>query len=249
MPSSQKAKLHTRLKGIIDSFIRALHPKGYVCLFCGDELTEANREESICDKCREKLPYRVEQTCPVCGNYYSREGLCPKCRKAMPSFKKAYAPFDFSGNIRKMIIGYKDGGKPFLGEYIARYLVIFARAVEITADYITFIPSHPKTIRRRGFDHCLKVAKIVSEQLGIPLIEPLKRIKLNKDQTKLTTEERSTNVSKVFAKRDDFDFTAIQGKSILIIDDVMTTGATCSACSNILKRMGAETILILTFAR
>ena len=249
MPSFTKAQLYARLKGIFDSFIRTLHPKGYACLFCGDELTEKDREESICDKCKAKLPYRIEQTCPVCGNYYSREGLCPKCRKALPSFKKAYAPFDFSGNIRKMIIGYKDGGKPFLGEYIARYLAIFAKAMEIEADYLAFVPSHPKTIRRRGFDHNLKVAKILSAELNIPLIEPLERVKLNKDQTKLSTEERLTNVNKVFAERKDFDFNVIKEKTILLIDDVMTTGATCSSCSNILKRLGADKILILTLAR
>ncbi|MBQ8177602.1 MAG: ComF family protein [Clostridia bacterium] len=249
MSKFSQTKAYTWLKDKWQHFKHAMYPEAYVCHCCGTEIGDDDREDSLCPKCRERLPYRHEQTCPICGCYTHTLSPCKRCQIAMPPYKQALAPFDYTGAIRRMIINYKDNGSPWLAPYIAKYLITYAKAMELTADYLVYVPSSDKAIKTRGFEHNKKVATLICTALDMPLTEPLHRVYQKKDQSNLTYEERYQNVQGSFILREDYDRSLLIGKKILLIDDVMTTGATVTTCAQILKNNGAQEIIILTLAR
>lgn len=249
MPKRKETKIDLWLKSSLEHFKRSIYPEAYVCHFCGAELNEEDREDSLCPKCRARLPYRHENVCPVCGEYVNSPGLCSKCRKSTPPFVKAYSAFDYKGAIQRMIINYKEECSPWLGPYIAKYLTSYAKAMDITADYLTYVPSSAFAVKRRGFEPNRKVAVLLSNSIGIPLTEPLCRKIQKKDQKELNAEQRFDNVAHAFAMKEEYDRSILIGKRVLLIDDVMTTGATVTACARILKANGAKEIIILTLAR
>lgn len=249
MSKPNQTKAYAWLKEKLNRFKNTLFPKAYVCHVCGAEIGEDGREDSLCPKCRERLPYRHDNTCPICGNYVAIPGLCARCRTSRPPYSQAFAPFDYTGSIRRMIINYKDNGSPWLAPYIAKYLIDYAKAMELHADYLVYVPSSDKALKTRGFEHNKKVAMLLCTALELPLIEPLHRVSQKKDQSDLTFEERYQNVNGSFILRDDYDRSQLIGKKILLIDDVMTTGATVTTCAQVLKSNGAQEIIILTLAR
>ena len=249
MPESKKTKIIAWLKDVGLAFRKALNPEGYVCYVCGKELDEKHREHSLCEKCLGKLPYRQAETCPVCGKYVTRPGPCVACNNANLPYKKAYAPFDYSGSIRSMVVNYKDRSKPWLHTYIAKFLIDYAKGMELKGDYIVYVPSSEQAIKRRGFEHNKKIAEALANALDIPLIEPLRRVFQKKDSRNLTTEERYANVRGAFVIKDGYDRTELIGKSILLIDDVMSSGATITTCAQVLKLNGVREINLLTLAR
>lgn len=250
MSESKKTKIIAWLKKGLESLKKAFYPEGYVCYVCGAELDEEHREHSLCPKCLQRLPFRRnENICPICGAYVTHFGPCPMCKDKLLPYKRAYAPFDYVGSIRNMIIAYKDEGSPWLHKYISKFLIDYAKGMELTADYLVYVPSSQKAIKRRGFEHNKDVALAVSEALGIELIEPLHRISQNKDSKSLSIDDRYKNVAAAFKMKEDYDRTPLIGKSILILDDVMSSGATVTTCAQILKNNGAKEINILTLAR
>ncbi len=249
MPKLEKTKIDAWLKRVFSRFSHALYPEGYTCYICGAELDEKHRAHSLCDKCLARLPYRHELTCPVCGIYVTQPGECVNCRDNVLPYRKAYAPFDYTGSIRYMIVSYKDKGSPWLHQYISRFLIDYAKAMEITADYLVYVPSSEKALKTRGFEHNKRVAIAVANALDMELTEPLHRVMQTRDSHKLKGKERYENVSHSFKMREDYDKSILIGKRVLIIDDVMSTGATATTCAQILKNNGAKEINILTLAR
>ena len=249
MPESKKTKIIAWLKDVGLAFRKALNPEGYVCYVCGKELDDNHRKYSLCEKCLAKLPFRQGETCPICGKYVTRIGPCVACRNSNLPYKKAYAPFNYSGVIRRMIVNYKDRHNPWLYTYISTFLIDYAKGMALTADYIAYVPSSDKALLQRGFEHNKKVAESLANALGIELIEPLKRVFQKKDSRNLTTEERYANVRGAFVVKEDFDKTALIDKNILLIDDVMSSGATITTCAQVLKLNGAKEINLLTLAR
>lgn len=249
MAKSKETAFISWIKEQIVHFKKALYPEAYSCIVCGAELGEEDRVDSLCDKCRAKLPFRTNAVCPICGRYVHQVGTCLSCYKNQPTYSHAYAPFDYTGPIRTMINNYKDNGKRWLATYIAKYLVDYAKAMELNADCIVYVPSHPKAIKRRGFEHNRPTSEKVSGALNITLYEPLKRINQKKDQTGLSFEERLANVGDCFILDETFDMAQLKDKKILLLDDVMTTGATVATCAGLLKHNGAKEIIVLTLAR
>lgn len=249
MSKFEKTKINAWIKKISSKIARALYPEGYTCFVCGKELDDKHREYTLCDKCLARLPYRHELTCPICGKYVFEVGPCVNCRDTTLPYLKAYAPFDYTGPIRYMIVSYKDKGSPWLAPYLSKFLIDYAKAMELTADYLVYVPSSESAIQTRGFEHNKKIAVAVANALGLPITEPINRIMQTKDSHKLTSDERFKNVAQSFKIKEDYDKSLLIGKRVLIIDDVMSTGATVTTCAQILKHNGAKEIIILTLAR
>lgn len=249
MPESKKTKFIAWIKKTLSSFSRAVYPEGYTCYICGAELDEKYREYALCEKCLKRLPYRHGITCPKCGAYVEHMGECVHCRNVLLPYHKAYAPFEYTGSIRYMIVSYKDKGSPWLHPYISKFLIDYAKAMEITADYLVYVPSSESALKTRGFEHNKRIAVAVANALGMQLTEPLHRHVQSKDSHRLSRLERYENLAGSFQMREDYDKSLLIGKRILIIDDVMSSGATATTCAQILKNNGAKEINILTLAR
>ena len=116
----------------------------------------------------------------------------------------------------------------------------------IKADVICYVPMTKKAEKKRGFNQCKVIAKNISNATGIPVRKCIKKIRNTKEQKTLNKEERIENLSGAF-KVNNVD--NIKNRNVILIDDVITTGATISECQNILKKSGAKKIIVLTIAK
>lgn len=194
------------------------------CYACGNEIFDSGRN-NLCRDCCEKL-----ETVPN-PKTYEEIGTFSYCRYN-----------DFSRNI---ILRAKDGDEPFLLRPIALFLADVMKENGIGADVLAFVPSMKKTVRRRGYDHMKRIATILSRETDIPILKGCRRIAFHADQTALRDRERFENV------RNDFVYNGedLTGKTVLLIDDIITTGATLNACYGALQKANPRAVIGLTFAR
>ena len=151
--------------------------------------------------------------------------------------------------LREVVQRFKYGRKVSLGKPLARLMAIACRDLlpERALDVIIPVPLHPKRLRWRGFNQSVILARVVGSQWNLP-IDPfvLVRPRETPPQTQLSEEERRRNVRRAFSVN---PAKSIEGKSVLLIDDVYTSGATVNECSRALKRGGAREVYVLTLAR
>ena len=117
---------------------------------------------------------------------------------------------------------------------------------KINADVICYVPMTKKAEKKRGFNQCKLMARNIGYHTNIPVSNCIKKIKNTKEQKTLTKEERIINLKGVFKINNVKD---IKNKNVILIDDVMTTGATINECKYILKKSGVKQITVLTIAK
>lgn len=209
----------------INKFLAALKdaffPVGITCNACGAELSEGEREFSLCRSC---------------------EGKLVKTEPAKFGEITVYSRFHYESVARKYVLDYKDSDKPYIARYMAKYLYEAYADYGLDADAVCYVPSSPAALRRRGYDAMEIVAEEFSTLSGIETGSRLFR-KDGIDQTKLKSEERAENVKGKFLSRGGFSGT------VLLLDDVVTTGATLKECSDVILRHGADKVICLTFAK
>ena len=172
-------------------------------------------------------------------------GVCPLCRLGANRFDAAYCFGAYDGTLRKLIHLFKYRGVRTLDKPFGRLLAqAFPR--DVTFDAIVPVPMHWWKRFRRGFNQSVLLARQLSARTGIPVEPLLRRRKLAQAQAGLTRARRRANVTGAFSVSHP---DRIRGRRFLILDDVLTTGATANACAGILKRAGASHVSILTLAR
>lgn len=199
--------------------------------------------------------------CPFCGKLLSKEDglICTYCQSNLPYTKegkgkkpdfmtKAVSPLYYEKQVRESFLRYKFHG---MTAYSAAYASLMAdsvtRELKDSFDCICWVPLSQKRLRKRGYDQARLLAEKIAAILNVPIIPALKKIRDSKVQSTLTTaQERRANISGCYAVRSGQD---IQGKHILLVDDIFTTGATLSECSRILMMYGAESVCGVTLAR
>lgn len=228
-----------------------LFPPSFVCIDCGKELGDMQRTFSLCDDCIRRLPYVTGNRCRYCAEVIEHSGnVCKRCQTALPYYDKVYAPFAYDGLAKKMILSYKDGEANYLYKHIARFMSDYYNAMGVRCDVICYVPSGKKKVLRRGFQHNKKVAETISVDTQTPLTELLRIVRPIKDQTKKRRAERLDTIKGVFAPIEGTDKTLTDGKAVLLIDDVVTTGATAGECARVLKtELGAKAVFVLALAR
>ncbi len=219
------------------------------CIYCGDILKPEQRP-LICDKCKAKIP-DDDAVCSKCGGailHVDRKPACPTCKAAGRYFDCAYSTAIYENETRDAIIRYKYKYQPELAEPLSWFLVKGLRRVGISNRIIDFAVSVPADSERekiRGFDSAGMIAKYVAKKLDIEYKKGVvKKYGRNEKQSTLNKREREENVKGVFAAAAD-----VKGKSILLVDDIITTGATAAEVSKILKRAGAKYVFVATVAR
>lgn len=191
------------------------------CIFCGEVIAPGLQ---LCAQCEAKNP-RV---------HVKKRITLPETGKTI----QCSVPFVYDGNVRKSIIEFKFYGKPelsnFFGSCIADEL-----EQEISAfDLVTSVPISVKRRKQRGYNQSELIARRAAKQMQLPYCETLVKKLDNKEQHKLSERERSRNVRGVYASTGD---SAI-GKRILLIDDIITTGATLAECAVTLFQAGAQAV-------
>jgi ComF family protein len=167
------------------------------------------------------------------------------CRNGLTGFDAAYAYGEYEGPLRKLIHEFKYSGVSQLAAKLGP-MMSGAMPREQRFEAIVPMPLHWRKRLERGFNQSELLAKVLSKRTGIPVVNALRRRKSTTPQAGLTRAQRRTNVAGAF-EADERE--RIDGRHVLLIDDVLTTGATASACAAVLKRAGARRVTVLTLAR
>lgn len=225
-----------------------------ICLICGCFLKEG-KNAPICPECWAEIQLIDPPWCEQCGFPLatSFEGiaapLCRECREGKRYFHQARAAGIYEGTLRKTIHLFKYGQKKSLHRVLAALLVEHLRqhGSDLKVDFIIPVPLHWKRLRSRGFNQAELLARIISLNLNLPLLTGnLRRTRFTTPQIELPKEQRLTNLKGAFKVRQREE---IEGRSLLLIDDVFTTGATMNECSRTLVEAGAAKVYCLALAR
>lgn len=187
--------------------------------------------------------------CPVCSKRIGERGLCPECFSRL-DFVRDNTPDRASAVVydetsRKLLMMLKYGGRTDLALLMARLMHGAGKDVLSDADLLTGVPLHWKRMLSRKYNQAAVLATELSKLSGVPVNpELLKRVKATPKQG--TRKERLENVRGAFSFNPAFP---VRGKRIVLIDDVLTTGATLRSCAGVLLKNGAKEVRFLTFAR
>lgn len=230
---------------MLDFVIKFFYPDK--CIFCGEK---PDKElESCCRRCYYKLPILSDERCLICGReIYSSGGykICPICRSHKMYVDANYPSFLYEGNIKEALLKFKFAGKMWYYKQLAFFMTETLKKNKISADFIVYPPVNRKTFIKRGYNHAGLIACEISKKLGIPVIKnAIYKVRDNEKQSLMSAHRRWENVRGVFAVKDEYK-ELIKDKKILLIDDILTVGATISECSKILKRAGAKTVISST---
>ncbi len=222
----------------LDSILNLFYPR--VCAACGDALLK--NEETVCIKCRLTLPrtgYELHPDNPLAQSFYGRV-----------KFHAVTACFFFakSGKVQHLIHQLKYKGNKEAGIFLGQQLGETIKEAPLFQgiDYLIPVPLHPKREKQRGYNQSLMIARGINEVTGIPIGDCyLVRAVYTETQTHKTADERFKNVKDIFEVRCPEE---LEGKHVLLIDDVLTTGATLESCARQLENIPGITISAATAA-
>jgi ComF family protein len=221
------------------------------CRVCGETLREVTRIP-VCRRClKSPEPLSAEFFCASCRTPFQNafpldaDGRCALCRSGLRGFDAAYCFGAYEGVLRKLIHLYKYGRIQTLARPLGD-LLLAALPREQEFDALVPVPLHWRRQWQRGFNQAELLARMIGRRTGIPVVKALGRVQATVTQASLGNSSRRRNVASAFrCKRARL----VEGKRILLIDDVMTTGATAAQCALALKRAGAGKVALLTVAR
>jgi ComF family protein len=205
----------------------------------------------VCRACLAKPePLNAEYFCLQCRAPFlsayplDDEGRCGLCRRGVRGFDAAYSFGFFEGELRELIHLFKYGRVQTLAKPLGRLLSL-ALPRDASFDVIVPLPLHWKKRWQRGFNQSDLLARDLGRRTNIGVMPALRRVRNTTSQAGLTSAKRRQNVSGAFRAAKQ----ALEGKRVLLIDDVMTTGATAASCARALKLAGARQVTLLTLAR
>jgi len=187
--------------------------------------------------------------CASCRTPFANEfplgpdGICALCRQGARGYDFAYSYGSYDGALKDLIHLYKYGRVQGLAMNFAG-LMYDALPADQTFDAVVAVPMHWRRLWQRGFNQAAQLAKKLAARRHLRYARLLTRARWTGSQTSLSNKERRANTSGAFRVRGN-----VKGLRILLVDDVMTTGATAGACANVLKRAGAKSVTLLTLAR
>jgi len=236
-----------KIKALKDKILDLMYPKNIKCMFCTEELNNSEYN-CTCENCMPILPF-IKNPCEKCGSEMNenQKGVCIKCKKRNYNFSQAKSVFLYEGLPSSVVQGLKYSNKKYLVPHIIRYLLDIYSMWNVFADYVVCVPMFSTKEKQRGYNQSKLMAEEFSREAKIPFLDCLLKTKDTSSQTSLNVNERIENVAESF----DVDkryLTDIKDKIFLIVDDVITTGATSSEISKVLIKNGAKACYVLTFA-
>lgn len=238
------------VKSALDAALNFIYPP--VCQMCGRERAGA-AEGYVGEKCWSGVRFIKPPFCERCGLPYpgdiTHEFRCENCAEMDFGFRYARSAVAANGLILDVIHRYKYNGavwfEPFLADLLVRQAAPALAAEKW--DMIVPVPLHPVKEREREFNQAACLARRLGRVLGLPVNNRLlRRVKFTETQTRLTRPQRAANMRAAFAPRADKE---LHGAKVILVDDVLTTGATTDACAHAARRAGAGEVCVWTVAR
>jgi ComF family protein len=220
------------------------------CLGCGDVVEDTG---TLCGGCWSRVTWLGPPGCACCGfpfPYAAPEGtLCAACTRGSPAFDRARAVFRYDDASRGLVLGFKHADETHAAPAFGRWLVRAGTELLADADLIAPVPLHRWRLLYRRYNQAALLAHAVSRLSGVGLaVDLLARRRHTPQQGRLSLLARRRNVRAAFALRPRWR-DRVAGRRVLLLDDVLTTGATVEECARVLKRHGAAGVDILTLAR
>ena len=210
------------------------------CPLCGAKMGNGS---IICQNCSDHIILEHGQKCTRCG----KEINSCICSFLDLHFDRCVFPFVYGGSVRTGIIELKKNGfqkiaKLFLSDLES---VLYEEYRELVFDSVCYVPRHISSMRKEGVNSAKTIAGLLSESAGIPMKQFLRKIKKTAKQSSLKAVERRKNLNGAFKA---FHKKQLNGKNILLVDDIITTGATFNECAKTLKDAGAMSVYCIAVA-
>jgi ComF family protein len=240
--------LGQRAAGLLNLFLDLVFPPR--CIGCG------RVDHQICPQCRESIPWLEPPFCARCSRPVTipeaasldeSEVLCEVCATEPLRLEGIRAVADHAGVMRKAVHALKYEGQTSLARPLAALMVSATSKHGLyPVDGIVPVPLHPRRLRERGYNQATLIARELARTLSLPILEDaLVRSRATKTQTQLSAAERRVNVVDAFTA----EAAGLAGRSLLLVDDVCTTGSTLQACADALRGAGASSVYALTLTR
>lgn len=227
-------KMQKMFKKVGKFLDNSLFPTDMKCAFCERDVPDFENHP-FCEECEKDIAFNNGNRCLICSEPIDNEAVvCDYCQKHKRSFKKAVCPFVYSGKVRDSILAFKDSNKRYLSKVFAKYIAEQLKVEGVEFNRISFVPLTDKKKRKRGFDQAELLAKELGELVGVKPEKMFIKIKDGKSQKFSSFKERHENMIGTYKLCDDIKFKA--DDVVLIVDDIITTGATIDACAMLCEK-------------
>ncbi|RJO65346.1 MAG: ComF family protein [Candidatus Omnitrophota bacterium] len=223
------------------------------CIACRKRLPEDNADAPVCRQCYSAIKKNLPPFCYRCGRQLdirrSVKNLCAECIRKTLHFDRALSPCKYEGVMKELIHAFKYRGKDYLGKDLGELMVDFIKEYGFDMkpiDLIMPIPLYRSKIREREFNQAQVLGDFVAKAFNKESIcDGLIRHRQTRPQAELQGQARMQNIKGCFSLT---SADLVKERNILLIDDVLTTGATASEAAAVLKKAGAHTIFVMTLA-
>lgn len=225
-------------RNAVYELIQTLYPDDIKCIVCGREI-HPNRY-GLCADCKLEIN---ENYCLRCGRHKIGVGdYCDECSDFALYFDEARSAVNYVGHAKELVRRLKYGAARYLANVMSRYMLDVLLLTDWDIDCFTFVPTHKKRLKKRGYNQAELLARDLAESTNAPCIGLLEKVRETVNQAKLDRAARMENLDGAFA------VTCKPPRNVVLIDDVLTTGSTANECCKTLKKAGAVVVNVLTFA-
>lgn len=227
--------MQKRLRAFLEKYF---FPWDACCNVCRKE---GKLNNGLCAKCASSLNALKGNRCEKCLDLINTVGLCPECLERLPSYEKLFCKYTYTDPLKTLLYSFKFGDARYLSHVLAPLIEVEDNGY----DLIIPVPLSEKGFKKRGYNQALLLAEELSQRLNVPVAtDVLKKNNSAKSMASLDKKQRRKNIKGLFY----FD-KKLCGETVLLVDDICTTGETLRACSHELKRAGAGKIYCACVAR
>ena len=221
------------------------------CLGCGGIV---ERQGRLCAGCWRALTFLGPPHCRLCGyplpHAAAGAPLCGGCALEPPGFDRARAALRYDEGARGLILAFKHADRTDSAPLFGRWLARAGAELLADADLIAPVPLHRWRLLKRGYNQAAILARALARESALPLVpDLLQRRRATRSQQGLSAQGRLANVTAASFCAHPWHRRRLADRKVVLVDDVMTTGATVAACAAVLRRAGAERVDVLTLAR
>ncbi len=219
------------------------------CPYCGEII---HRSQVMCDDCFKQIRFITGSKCYLCGRPLpvsdtNEKLVCPDCLQKRKMYDIARSVFIYDSFSRNAILKLKNADRTDLRHFFVNYMITAGRDIIDKSDIIMPVPLHWRRRLKRKYNQASVIAEWLAKKTGkIYSATTLIRQRYTPSQGTKKHQERKRNVRDAFVVRNPNN---LKDLSVLLIDDVLTTGATVEACAQILKKHGAKAVYVLTIAQ
>ena len=221
-----------------------------LCLGCGEIVASPG---ALCAQCWPRFSFIAAPHCERCGVPFAddmgQDALCTECLTRPPRFRRARAVLIYDDRSRRVVLPLKHGDRTDMARACGAWMARAGAELLAEADALVPVPLHWRRLWARRFNQSAMLAAAISAESGVPIAAgALKRVKPTVQQVGLSRSERTLNVQGAFRVPAESK-AAVAGRRLVLVDDVLTSGATVDGCARALLRAGAANVDVLIFAR